>query len=318
MFFPWNDYSGRLSPLKLVVFVALFIPAGWVLFAYGFGLLGARPLNEAIHQIGLWTIRLIFLALAVTPLRHILQSPQLILIRRMIGVAAFAYVLIHFLLFAASEMFDLEKVASEIVHRVYLTIGFAALLGLAALAATSTDGMIRRLGGKRWQLLHRLVYAIAVLAVIHYCFQSKLDLWEPTIMAGLLGWLLGYRLLLWRFGKRGHLALPWVGALSLAAEVGTALGEALYFRLAFHADLARVLEANFSSQTGIRPAVIVLAVGLAIAAAGALRAITAPSTRSRLRPTEPPPVRRSQETLRPVPDTPAFASNPSFRGGDDS
>ena len=318
MFLPWNDYSGRLSPLKLVVFVALFIPAGWVLFAYGFGLLGARPLNEAIHQIGLWTIRLIFLALAVTPLRQILQSPRLILIRRMIGVAAFAYVLIHFLLFAASEMFDLEKVASEIVHRVYLTIGFAALLGLAALAATSTDGMIRRLGGKRWQLLHRLVYAIAVLAVIHYCFQSKLDLWEPTIMAGLLGWLLGYRLLLWRFGKRGHLALPWVGALSLAAGVGTALGEALYFRLAFHADLARVLEANFSLQTGVRPAVIVLAIGLAIAAAGALRAITAPSTRSRLRPTGPPPVRRSQETLHPVPDPPAFASNPSFRGGDDS
>ena len=184
--YPWNDYSGRLSPLKLVVFVALFVPAGWVAFAYGFGLLGARPLNEAIHQIGLWTIRLIFLALAVTPLRQILQWPRLILVRRMIGVAAFAYVLIHFSLYTASEAFDLAKVASEIVLRFYLTIGFAALLGLAALAATSTDGMVRRLGGKRWQLLHRLVYAIGVLAVIHYCFQSKLDRWEPTIMAGLL------------------------------------------------------------------------------------------------------------------------------------
>ena len=94
--YPWNDYSGRLSPLKLTVFVALFVPGGWVAFAYGFGLLGARPLNEAIHQIGLWTIRLIFLALAVTPLRQILQWPRLILVRRMIGVAAFAYVLIHF------------------------------------------------------------------------------------------------------------------------------------------------------------------------------------------------------------------------------
>jgi methionine sulfoxide reductase heme-binding subunit len=70
MAFPWNDYSGRLSPLKLVVFIALFVPATWVLFAYAFGLLGARPLNEAIHQIGLWTIRLISLALAVTPLRQ--------------------------------------------------------------------------------------------------------------------------------------------------------------------------------------------------------------------------------------------------------
>jgi sulfoxide reductase heme-binding subunit YedZ len=283
MGYPWNDYSGRLSPLKLVVFGALFAPAGWVLFAYGFGLLGARPLNEAIHQIGLWTIRLIFLALAVTPLRQILGWPRLVLVRRMVGVAAFAYVLIHFLLYAASQMFDLAKVASEIVLRVYLTIGFAALLGLAVLAATSTDSMIRRLGGKRWQLLHRLVYAIAVLAVIHYCFQSKLDLWEPTVMAGLLGWLLGYRLLLWRFGRRGHLPLPLVAALSLATGVGTALGEALYFRLVFHADPSRVLGADFSLQTGTRPAVVVLAIGLALTAAGAVRAITAAPAKQRLR-----------------------------------
>ena len=199
--YPWDDYGGRVSPLKLTVFAALFVPAGWVAFAYGFGLLGARPLNEAIHQIGLWTIRLIFLALAVTPLRQLLQWPRLILVRRMIGVAAFAYVLIHFSLYTASQAFDLDKVASEIVHRVYLTIGFTALLGLAALAATSTDGMVRRLGGRRWQLLHRLVYAIGVLAVIHYCFQSKLDLWQPTIMAGLLFWLFGYRLLLWRLWR---------------------------------------------------------------------------------------------------------------------
>lgn len=286
MVVPWNDYSGRLSPLKLVVFVALFVPAGWVLFAYVFGLLGARPLNEAIHQIGLWTIRLIFVALAVTPLRQIVQWPRLILVRRMTGVAAFAYVLIHFLLYTASQTFDLAKVASEIVLRVYLTIGFAALLGLAALAATSTDGMIRRLGGKRWQLLHRLVYAVAVLAVIHYCFQSKLDLWEPTVMAGLLAWLFGYRLLLWCFGKRGRLGLPWVGGLSLAAGIGTAFGEAVYFRVAFHADLARVLDANLSLQTGIRPAVVVLAIGLAITAAGAIRTISARTVPRRLRPAE--------------------------------
>ena len=284
MVLPWNDYSGRLSPLKLAVFAALFAPAGWVLFAYSSGLLGARPLNEAIHQIGLWTIRLIFLALAVTPLRQILEWPRLILVRRMVGVAAFAYVLIHFALYAASEMFDFVKVADEIALRIYLTIGFAAMLGLSALAATSTDGMIRRLGGKRWQLLHRLVYVIAVLAVIHYCFQAKLDLWEPTMMAGFLAWLLGYRLLLWRFGKRGRLALPWIAALCLAAGIGTAVGEALYFRLAFHADLLRVLEADFSRQTGIRPAVVVVAVGLAITAAGALRAATARASHRPLRP----------------------------------
>jgi methionine sulfoxide reductase heme-binding subunit len=277
---PWNDYRGRLSPLKLAVFVALFLPGTAVIAAYAAGLLGARPLTEAIHQIGLWTIRLVFLALAVTPLRQILQLPRLILVRRMIGVGAFAYMLLHFLLYAASQGFDLDKVASEIWHRIYLTIGFAALLGLAALAATSTDGMIRRLG-KRWQQLHRLVYAIAVLAVIHYCFQSKLDLWEPTVMAGLLGWLLGYRLLLWQFGRRGRLALGWVAALGVAAALGTAIGEAAYFRLAFHADPLRVLGADLSLQTGVRPAVIVFAIGAAITVAGAWRAAAAPRPRGR-------------------------------------
>jgi methionine sulfoxide reductase heme-binding subunit len=252
MVYPWNDYDGRLSPLKLGVFAALFVPAGWVLVAYGWGMLGARP--------------------------------RLIVVRRMVGVAAFAYVLGHFALYAASEMFDFAKVADEIVLRIYLTIGFAGLLGLAALAATSTDRMIRRLGGRPWQRLHRLIYAIAVLAVIHYCFQAKLDLWQPTVMAGLLFWLLGYRLLLWRFGRRGRLGLRWVATLSLAAGIGTALGEALYFRLAFHADLWRVLETDLSRQTGIRPAVVVVAVGLAITAAGAVRAATARPSPRRLRP----------------------------------
>lgn len=277
--YPWYDYGGRLSPLKLAVFVGLFAPAGWVVFAYAFDLLGARPLTEAIHQLGLWTIRLIFLALAVTPLRQILAWPRLIVLRRMLGVAAFAYVIAHFSLYVASEKFDLATVASEILRRVYLTIGFAALLGLAALAATSTDGMLRRLGGRRWQHLHRLVYAIGVLAVIHYCFQSKLDEWEPTIMAGLLFWLLGYRLLLWRFGRRGQLAVGWVAGLGAAAVLVAGFGEALYFRLAFHAPMIRVLDADLSLQTGVRPAVVVLGFSLAVTLAGLLRARFAKSAR---------------------------------------
>jgi methionine sulfoxide reductase heme-binding subunit len=312
MILPWNDYGGRFSPLKLTVFVALFVPAGWVALAYGFGLLGARPLNEAIHQIGLWTIRLVFLALAITPLRQILRWPRLIVVRRMIGVAAFAYVLVHFSLYAASEGFELAKVASEIVLRVYLTIGFTALLGLAALAATSTDAMVRRLGGRRWQRLHRLVYAIAVLAVIHYCFQAKLDKWGPTVMAGLLLWLFGYRLLLWRFGRRGHLALPWVTGLGIAAALATALSEALYFRLAFHAPLPLVLETNLTLATGFRPAVVVLAITLAVTIAGAFRSVTSPArrgTRSAKAKIDPHSGERGNPgaTLQPLPE--ALASS---------
>jgi sulfoxide reductase heme-binding subunit YedZ len=279
---PWNDYGGRVSPLKLIVFVSLFVPASWVAAAYGLDLLGARPLNEAIHQIGLWTIRLIFLALAVTPLRQLLQWPRLIAVRRMIGVAAFVYAMIHFTLYTADQAFDVGKVASEIALRVYLTIGFTALLGLAALAATSTDGMIRRLGGHRWRRLHQLVYAIGVLAIIHYCFQSKLDLWEPTIMAGLLVWLLAYRLLTWGIGVRGQLPLVWVAGLSLAAALVTALGEAAYFYFAFGADPLRVLGADLSLAVGLRPAAIVLAIGFAITAAGTVRLVLTPPAKRRL------------------------------------
>ena len=277
--YPWNDYGGRFSPLKLAVFVSLFAPAEWVAVAYYFDLLGARPLNEAIHQIGLWTIRLIFLALAITPLRQILQMPRMIIVRRMIGVAAFVYAIIHVSLSAADQGFDLGKVASEIVLRVYLTIGFAALLGLAALAATSTDAMISRLGGRGWRRLHQFVYLIGVLAVIHYCFQSKLDLWEPTIMAGLLFWLLSYRVLARLVGVRGRLANSWLGGLSVGAALITAIGETVYFKLAFGVDPTRVLQADLSLATGVRPAAVVLAVGMLLTAAGAIRALSTRRTR---------------------------------------
>ena len=165
-------------------------------------------------------------------------------------------------------MFDLAKVASEIVLRIYLTIGFTAVLGLAALAATSTDAMVRRLG-RRWQRLHRLVYLIALLAVVHYWMQSKLEVWEPTIMAGIYLWLMGYRVLARFVAVRGRVPLVWVGALGVAAAVLTALGEAAYFWLAYGVDPLRVIAANWSLDTGVRPAPIVLALALAVTAAGA-------------------------------------------------
>ncbi len=273
--YPWQDYSGRTSPLKLAIFVALFGPALWTALSFAMGWLQPQPFTAAIREIGLWTIRLIFIALAITPLRQILQWSRLILVRRMIGVAAFAYALTHLSLYTADQMFDLAKVASEIVRRIYLTIGFAAVLGLSALAATSTDGMIRRLGGRTWQRLHRLVYLIALLAVVHFCMQSKLDLWEPSIMAGIYGWLMGYRLLARYFGVRGRLPLVWVGALGMAAAVLTALGEAAYFWVAFGVDPMRVIAANWSLVTGVRPALVVLGLSLAVTAVGVARALVA-------------------------------------------
>jgi sulfoxide reductase heme-binding subunit YedZ len=271
---PWKDYSGRTSALKLVVFAALFVPALWTLLSFYLGWLQPQPYTAAIRQIGLWTIRLVFIALAITPLRSIVQWPRLILVRRMVGVAAFAYAITHLTLYIADQKFDLAKIAGEIALRIYLTIGFTAVIGLGALALTSTDGMIRRLG-RRWQLLHRLVYVIALFAVVHYWMQSKLEIWEPTIMAGIYGWLMGYRVLARFFAVRGHLPLAWVGVLGVAAAVLTALGEAAFFWAAYGADPLRVIAANWSLLIGWRPAVIVFGLALAVTLAGAVRGLMA-------------------------------------------
>src|SRR3954465_13914795 len=129
-FLPWIDASGRVSALKIVALVALFGPLAWVLWANYAGLMGPRPIDASIHELGLWTIRLLFLALAITPLRVLWAWPGALELRRMIGVAAFAYGLVHLTAYALDLKWDLVKVASEIVLRIYLTIGFIALLGL--------------------------------------------------------------------------------------------------------------------------------------------------------------------------------------------
>jgi len=270
MTFPWQNRGGSLSPLKLIVFLALFAPGFWVLFGLLHGSLGPRPLTEAIHQTGLWAVRFLLVSLAVSPLRRILHWPRLALVRRMIGVAAFAYALSHLTLYAWDQAFDLPHVASEILRRLYLTIGFATLLLLAALAATSTDGMIRRLGGRNWRNLHRLVYAIGVLALLHYFMQSKLNIAEPVAAAGLFLWLMSYRLL-GRLRPEG--AVPAWALLLLATGAGlaTALGEAFYYALAIGADPRRVLAADWHWPFLARPCWVVLLACLALAGLAAFR-----------------------------------------------
>ncbi len=157
---PWRERNGRFSLLKAIVFVGLFIPAAYYIFQFATGALGPKPVTELIHRSGDWALRLILLSLLVTPLRRIADWPKLIAIRRMVGVAAFAYAFGHFTLYIVDQHYDLAHVVSEIVLRFYLTIGFVALLGLAALAATSTDAMIRRVGAARWNRLHKIVYGI--------------------------------------------------------------------------------------------------------------------------------------------------------------
>lgn len=264
---PWFDYSGRFSPLKFTVFVAMFLPAAWTAYLFWHGDFGAaRPVNEAIHEIGRWTIRLIFLALAISSLRWVLDWQRLLLVRRMVGVAAFAYVIIHLSLYVVQEAFNFTKVATEIIFRIYLEIGFAALLILAVLTITSTDGMMRRLR-KNWTRLHRLVYVAALLAVIHQFMQSKADVDEPWVMAGLLVWLMGYRLLDRIFATKHQLKLWYVGALSIVAGVLTAVGESVYYWIKLGVSPMRVLSA-YTALASVRPGWVVLAIGLGVTAAG--------------------------------------------------
>jgi sulfoxide reductase heme-binding subunit YedZ len=268
---PWYDYSERFSPLKATVFASLFVPALWTAVSYAMDRLGARPLTESIHQIGDWTIRLIFISLVISPARIVLQWPKLIELRRMIGVTACFYAATHLSLYIVDEAFSLPLVISEIILRIYLTIGFTALTGLIVLAWTSTDGWQRRLGARRWQKLHRVIYLIGTLAVIHFFLQSKLDEWEPTVMAGIFVWLMSCRLVSWRLG-RGKLPLWTVASLSLGAGVLTAFCEAGYYWWSLGAPFVLVLQANLTFDTGVRPAVVVFASTFAIALLGTIRA----------------------------------------------
>jgi sulfoxide reductase heme-binding subunit YedZ len=279
---PWYDYGGQFSPLKTAVFVSLFIPALWIAVAYDRGMLGAEPFNAAIRQFGDWTIRLTFIALVISPARIVLQWPALLQVRRMIGVAAFGYGATHLFLYIADQTFDIPTVLAEIVLRIYLTIGFTALLGLTVLAITSTDGWQRRLGARRWQKLHRIIYVIAFLGVIHYCLQTKLDEWEPSVMAGIYLWLMGCRAVTWRYG-RGKLPLWAMAGMSVGAAILTALGEAFYFWIAMGAPFALVLAADLSLDTGVRPAWVVFVSTAAIVLLGAIRNLVKPPSKARLK-----------------------------------
>lgn len=260
----WHDRAGRVSGLKIATLVAVTVPALMLAADALLGGLGARPYDEAIHRSGDWAIRILTVSLAVTPAIRILTYPRLISIRRMLGVAALAYLLLHVLLYIADQGFDLPKVGSEIVLRTYLTIGFVALLILAALGATSFDGMVRRLG-RRWNQLHKLVY----VAAAHFFMQTKIQAYEASLIAGFL-----LTLGLYRLAAKRRLALTAPLVLAAIAVLGgllTAGAEALWFWAGTSVPPLRVLEANLMLPDTIRPAWWVLAAGLAVACLPVLR-----------------------------------------------
>ncbi|NRG17140.1 sulfoxide reductase heme-binding subunit YedZ [Rhizobiales bacterium] len=262
-YIPWTDARGRLSPFKLFVFLGILLPG--LLLAYGLlaGTLGSKPVEAAIHETGDWAIRYLFLSLSITPLRRIASWPKLIQVRRMLGLAALGYALLHLTFYAADEAWDLQKVASEIVLRIYLTIGFTALFMMALLGATSTDGAIRKMGAN-WNRLHKVAYAIAILAGLHFFMQSKSDVTEATLMSGFFVLLMGYRIAhRLKFDIASPLTLAVVAALSGLATAGL---EYAWYAIATGIPAERVLAANLDFSYSIRPAWWVAFTGFAVTA----------------------------------------------------
>ena len=258
---PWNDRSGRFSPLKAATFAGLFVPGLLVAYWLWSDQLGPLYIKEVIHRTGDWAVRFLLITLTITPLARFTGWTKVIALRRMLGLATLAYALAHFSLFIVDQSYDLRRVAVEIYLRIYLTIGFVTLLSLVALGATSFDAAIRKLG-KKWKMLHTAIYGIAVLAILHFFMQSKINVTEPTLMAGFYFLLMSYRIMIAYRISPTPLALVGAGA---AAGLITAGAEMLWYGIATGIDPLSVLQANLALPRVIRPAWIVVGVGLLVA-----------------------------------------------------
>jgi sulfoxide reductase heme-binding subunit YedZ len=183
---------------KPIIFLACLAPLAALAWKAYSGNLGANPIEVITHATGDWTIRFLLITLSVTPLRKLTRQPWLIRFRRMFGLFAFFYGVLHFLTYIwLDKFFNFHEMLADIAKRRFITVGFAGFLLLIPLALTSTAGWIRRLGGKRWQMLHRLIYFSAIAGVIHYLWLVKADIRKPLQYAAILALLLGYRIFAW-------------------------------------------------------------------------------------------------------------------------
>jgi sulfoxide reductase heme-binding subunit YedZ len=266
---PWRDRHGRFLPLKAAVLAAGFVPGLVLAFWWANGMLGGRPVTEVIHGTGDWAIRYLLISLAITPAARMLNLPRLLMVRRTVGLTALAYALAHFTLYVVDKNFRLGLVVSEIALRFYLTIGFTVLLGLVVLGATSTDGWTRRLG-RRWKQLHRAIYVLGAIALLHYFIQSKSNVSEPVFFAGLFVWLMSWRALpmAWQRNPFAQLALAVVAACASAGI------EFAWYGLATGINPWRVLAASETLRFGLRPAHYVALAGAAAVVLAGLRRMT--------------------------------------------
>ena len=209
--------ASRIPRVKPVVFLACLSPAlllGWDAFTGG---LGVNPIEDITHRTGDWALRFLLVTLAVTPLRRLAGWNGLVRFRRMVGLFAFFYAVLHFSTYLVFDhFFDLLLIIDDVAERKYVTAGFVGFVLMIPLAVTSTQGWIRRLG-RRWTALHRLVYASAVAGVVHFLWLVKIDIGEPLIYAVILAILFAARLAHRYRGHRGAVRTSATGAARSAA-----------------------------------------------------------------------------------------------------
>lgn len=262
---PWLDKGGRFSLLKAAVLAGCFAPLLWLGARWVLDWLGPEPFLATTRTTGDWTVYFLLISLAVTPARWAFDSTKLLQLRRMLGLAALGYALVHLLLYVGNENWRVFHVVVEIVKRVYLSVGITAVIFLLVLGWTSTDASLRRLG-REWKVLHRLAYVAAALGILHYFMQSKIRIDGPVVMAGCFLWLM-----LWRL-QPSPLRLRWwpLAALAVLAAAGAAGLEWAWYATQTRIPAGTVLAANWDLDAlwdlEFRPAVQVLLWGALLAA----------------------------------------------------
>jgi len=207
---------------KLLILVCGLVPLALLVWDQSHHRLGANPQNFLILTTGMMTLIFLVLTMAVTPLRKIAGLNWVIQFRRMLGLFAFFYGCLHFLCFFSLDRgFSISSTLTEMLKRKYLILGGTALLVMVPLAITSTNGMIKRLGGKRWRALHRLAYVAAICGVIHYYMQVKADTRQPLVFAGVLAVLLGYRLAVYWRQRKPPAPTPVIKPRAAASDAET-------------------------------------------------------------------------------------------------
>jgi methionine sulfoxide reductase heme-binding subunit len=199
-----GNKRGRAA-LKVAVGLLALVPAIRTTFLFLTDGLGANPITEAMNKIGFWTLVLLLATLSCTPLKIVFGWNWPLTLRRMLGLMAFGYACLHFVVYLVlDQFFDWNAIVEDIAKRKFITVGFAALVILIPLAVTSTNGMVKRLGFPRWKRLHRLSYLAAILGIFHFAWRVKIDLRPPLICAGVLALLFALRFYAWLRASRAR------------------------------------------------------------------------------------------------------------------